>query len=156
MKGKKADKDFVAEFIMNCAQKGLFDLDNILAAATKEVEEIDSTIRNIELLKKKRSKLLDVLDSFKKNNKAPNAEKLILSFYQVKNLQLAKVICEALEAGQELSRLYDRRWDDACWNQHEVQLTVKELCEIKVLMNKDKVIASAPNFKAFQNFVTKK
>ena len=100
--------------------------------------------------------MLDVLDSFKKNNKAPNAEKLILSFYQVKSLQLAKVICETLAAGNELSRLYDRHWDDASWKQYEVQLTVKELCEIKVLMNKDKAIVTGPNFKAFQDFVTKK
>jgi hypothetical protein len=150
MKGKKADKDFIAEFIMDCAKEGHTELDNIVAVAEKEIEIIDNVIRNIISLKQRRSKLLDVLDSFKKNNKAPNAEKLILSFYQVKNLQLARVICEALEAGHELSRL------DACWKQHEIQLTVKELCEIKVLMNKEKALVPAPNFKAFQNFVTKK
>ncbi len=151
MKGKKADKDFVAEFIMNCAQKGLVNLDNILDAAQKEVAEIDSEIRNIELLKKKRSKLLDVLDSFKKNAKVPNAEKLILSFYQVKNLTLAKVICEGLDPEKALQSLYT--YSD--WSQYDIHLTVKELCEIKVLTNEAKKIVPSINFRAFQSFTSK-
>ncbi len=151
MKGKKTDKDFVAEFIMDCAKKGLFNLDNVLDMAQKEIEDIDNVIRNIVSLKIRRNKLLDVLDSLKKTNKAPNADKLILSFYQVKNLQLARVICQDLETDKTLQCLYTLNHA----SQHDIHLTVKELCEIKVLMNKDKKIVPAPNFKAFQSFVSK-
>lgn len=97
MKGKKSDTAFIAEFVGECAKQGIFSPNEISEKAKSEIESIDNNIRKISDLKNKRSKLLDVLDSFKTPAKNMEIERLHLSFFQIKNLHLAKQLCSNLD-----------------------------------------------------------
>ena len=147
MKGKKTDKDFVASFILNCAQKGISDLDQILNCAQKEIEELNIQIMNISLVKQRRSNLMDVLDSLKKNNKDFKLEKLTLLFYQITNFPLAKSICESIEV---------KNLDNTSYKNTEAKLTIKQLCETKVLVNNISHLEKSINFTSFKEFLIKK
>ena len=97
MKGKKSDTAFVAEFVCECAKQGIFSPNEIAEKAKNEIESIDNKLKKIIELKNKRSKLIDVLDSFKSPVKNLETERQYLSFFQIKDLRTAKQLCTNLD-----------------------------------------------------------
>ncbi len=72
MRGKSIDIDFVADFINECVSLNKITTQEICLEAKNRILEIDQKIKDIELLKIKRSKLMDVLNNFnRKLNENP-------------------------------------------------------------------------------------
>lgn len=94
MKGKKIDTDFVAEFIGNCAALGKNLPEDICNEAKIKIENIDLKIKEVEDLKKMRSKLNDVIITLGKKVIDKSVDKIILGFYQISNLSNAFVLCD--------------------------------------------------------------
>ena len=73
MRGRKTDSEFVAEYIAKSIAEGKFNSYEIVLAAKAELADIDAKIKEVEELRKKRSKIQDVIFSFEKPTK--NLEK---------------------------------------------------------------------------------
>lgn len=96
MKGKKIDSLFLSEFISKCIKNGFSCSEEILNEAKQEINSIDFKIKEVENLKKIRSKLLDVISTFDKSKKDNSSEKKILDFLNISNSDICKVICDLL------------------------------------------------------------
>lgn len=64
MRGKSIDVDFISEFVEECVQNGKASPKDIASEAKIKINNIDDQIRQIETLKSRRSKLVDVVNSF--------------------------------------------------------------------------------------------
>ncbi len=87
MKGKKADASFIADYVLKCAKRRITSQEDIVKEAEQEIAKIDVTLKSIIDLKKKRSKLVDVVSSFKE--KVNSTDKSTLDFYSIKDLKFA-------------------------------------------------------------------
>lgn len=150
MKGKKADSDFIAEFISICAKDGILLKDEVINKAKKEIEIIDDKIKQITELKKKRSKLVDVVSSFEIKTKNNSNEKINLSFHSLKDLSLAKKICLSINILNQ-----NDVW--AADLSKEALLIVKQLINLKIIrLEKDSYkLAASERYNDFINFVDK-
>lgn len=100
MKGKKADNEFVSQYISQCLLENKLSQYEIYEKAQNEIVEIDQKIKEAEELKKKRSKLLDVVERFSDEKKCKK-EIDILKLFNITNKSLCQVIWHTI-AQQEL------------------------------------------------------
>ena len=96
MKGKKIDPLFVSDFISLCLKQGISSKEEILKEAQKEISEIDLKIKEIELLKSRRCKLIDVISTIIENKKDNTSQKKMLSFFNIHDANTCKNICDIL------------------------------------------------------------
>lgn len=97
MRGKKVDMEFVSTFIAQCAGKGKVSPEDICKEAELKIQNIDEKIKEVELLKKTRSKLSDVVITLGKKEIDHSQDKLLLTFYNISNLTQAYQICSLLQ-----------------------------------------------------------
>lgn len=98
MKGKKVDIDFMNQYIVDCISDGLVTMESILSITKNKISEIDKQIIELEKLKKMRSKLIDIVNSFDKSEKDNSKAKTILKFFSVENKDIAKLIINSLDS----------------------------------------------------------
>ena len=148
MKGKKADPQFIAEFIAKCVELGYETTADILLHAQNTIKEIDEEIKTIETKKVIRSKLLDVVNAFDNKVKDKSEDEKMLSFYKLDNKTICKYICERVRkhpvqfSRQELD-------PDTCF-------AIKQLIECKILIrdiNAD--IARGEKYNEYMQFLAK-
>ena len=96
MKGKKANPEFVSQFISECVQKNIITSETIVQAAKVCIQDIDDKIKEVELLKVRRSKLLDVITTFDKTKEDKTEEIKLLPFFELKYPDTCKKICDML------------------------------------------------------------
>lgn len=94
MRGRKVDPDFVSQFISLCIEEGKISDSDILQSAKDQISEIDEKLKEIEKLKIKRTKLLDIISSFDKPTKIDNN---ILHFFNLQKPNSCKMICDYLK-----------------------------------------------------------
>jgi hypothetical protein len=141
MKGKKLDNNFIANFIINCSKSNIISKEDILNKAREEIELIDFQLKKILEIKKRRSKLVDVVESFK-IKKDKTQDKLYLGFFGISNLNLAKMICDSLpfligeSFGEDLTSKIG-----------------KELCDQKILKLQEINLVRDENFEYFMEFL---
>ena len=92
MRGKKSDPVFVSGFITQCVQRGLITPEQIAEAARQDIDSIDQQIKQVEVLKVTRSKLLDVIATFDKPASKEDEAKL-LQFFELQYPTLCRAIC---------------------------------------------------------------
>ena len=126
MKGKKADTNFIADFVSSSAKQGIITPIDIVKRAQSEIEAIDNQLKKINDLKKKRSKLIDVVMSFKYGTKDNAEEKELLQFHQITNLSLAASLCKSLPILDKVEFFTEVLGKDALF-------IVKQLCSLKIL-----------------------
>jgi hypothetical protein len=150
MKGKKSDPSFISFFISECVQAGLETPDEIVARAKKKIAEIDEEIKAVEVAKKTRSKLLDVISSFQKPVKDKTEEAKLLPFFDLKYPDLCKSICERVKTMTEIDR--DQETFD-----NNTNFIIKQLLECQVLSRKIErsadCIFQGPRFDEYMKFV---
>lgn len=147
MRGKKADTEFISQYIINCTASGKSSPQEIYVQAEQEIQKIDEQIKNIESLKKHRSKLIDVVNLFK--DKKDNSEDInIVNFYKITNINLAYRICShVLNKEQSL---------DAPENKAEKLQTLKKLVDLSILKKSNGLIEQGPLFNNFYFYVKNK
>ena len=67
MRGKKVDSEFISNFIEESIKEGDMSLATLMLKVNCQINSIDQKIKEVEELKKIRSKLLDVKDFIGKN-----------------------------------------------------------------------------------------
>lgn len=131
MRGKKIDKDFVTSFIIDCAAKNKTTDAEIISEAKLKISEIDNQIKQVEDLKKIRSKLLDVVISLGKNDKKNlDKEIKVLSLYDINHIQIAKYICDLIKNHEKINIKNIYKND---FNQTEFAWCIKQLLTHKVI-----------------------
>ena len=138
MRGKKVDNEFVSSFIENCIKQGFSTQEDFIRIANKSIEEIDKQIREVELKKIERSKLLDVINTFviKESNEQ-------IKLYYISNLDLARTICNAVRHNQKLY-----------FNGKGMKPCLRELIKKGILID-DGVVKKGKNFDDFMKLVLK-
>lgn len=147
MRGKKVDMDFVSNFINTCVSNKKDSLQEICKEAAGRIEEIDFKIKEVESLKKLRSKYKDVLITLDKTVVDKSADKKALNFYSISDLYSAYDYCLYVDS------LIVRKLDTL--PKIEVA-TIKELLIANVLKREDGGrLRKGDNFKEFINFYNK-
>jgi hypothetical protein len=155
MRGKKIDTAFVAEFVTSCVKEGNVSSDTICARANEKIIEIDKQIKEVEGLKKLRSKLCDVLISFDTTEKVKDksADRDILNFHSIDNKNLSLDIIVAMEKNnREIS------YDFGALSEFDVLDTVifciKQMAKAKIVKILRDLLVPGDNYwdyKAFLN-----
>lgn len=148
MRGKKIDTEFVTNYIASCALNNKIDMEDIALQAEKDITEIDLLIKETENLKKKRSKLIDVVSLLKTKNKNVSKDINILNFYKVKNINLALNFCILIDdKPQTLDFLknLDGITDDK-------NFVMKELLDLSILKRNNNFIEKGILFDEFMAY----
>ena|ERR1700744_2062449 len=139
MRGKKINNEFVFSFILESVQNGIVDASNIRMKAEDLIREIDKKIKEAALLKKTRSKLLDVLETLDKKDSLTE-DKIFLSFFSIKNFGIARVIFDNAIKG--LSVLNE--------DEREIFSSMEKL---KIFEIQNGIIKSGNNYLLFKKFL---
>lgn len=134
MRGKKIDTNFVADFVASCVKEGHVLSEAICTSANEKIAEIDKQIKEVEELRKLRSKLCDVIISFDTTDKVKDKsiDRDILTFHSIndKNLSLAIIVAmekNNKEISYEFASLAEFSQPDA------VIFTIKQMSKTKIV-----------------------
>lgn len=145
MKGKKSDPVFVAEFIRTSVDLGVVTPDDIVARAQNLITKIDEEIRAVEISKKTRAKLLDVISAFENHRKDRAEEMKLLSFFSLEDQRTCKFICDMVKI-KPLSAEEQQLDPDA-------RFAIKQLLEAQVLSRTQDQIGRGERFDEYMTFV---
>ena len=128
MSGHKLDIEFVSEFISESIENGSTSDESILERAKLELKQIDNKIIEVERLKVRRSKILDVISTFDKQNKQKDNK--AISLYNISNVNVSRLIC--LKVNSSLEKLLELKV-----NKEDLIFTIKQLIDNKILIKEN-------------------
>jgi len=135
MKGKKFDYEFLSEYMDECIEQGYTTANDMCELAKNEVIEIDHAIREVEEKKKRRSKLLNVIEEFDKKKTSKKGAK-ILAYLDIGDPVLNKIICQSIEkAPQCETELINLVSQVVCGKNDYAKIAIKKLLKSDVLAN---------------------
>lgn len=146
MRGKKVDMEFVSTFIAQCAGKGKVSPEDICKEAETKIQNIDDKIKEVELLKKTRSKLSDVVITLGKKEINHQEDKILLTFYNISNLIQAHEICSVLQ-NQIIELKKANAWQ---------AILFKELLAANVIKRESDHFVKGEKFSDFMKFYNEK
>lgn len=150
MRGKKTDNEFLSSFITQCVKKNINSSEQIAEAARQKVLEIDQKIKEVELLKVTRSKLLDVIATFDKPTKSDkNEEAKILSFFKIQNPLVCKFLCESIKN----STIKLGAFKESKHPQEDILFCIKQLIEHKVIHKTGDHLLRGDMYQEYMKFV---
>lgn len=147
MRGKKADPEFVSQFISNCVQQGIITPESIVQFARDEIAVIDAKIKEVETLKITRSKILDVVSTFY-NPKSKVEEAKLLPFFTLKYPDICKSLCDQLTI-QDDGRI-DISTLDA---DSDYVFCIKQMLQLEIVCRSDYFIMQGDRFGEYMIFV---
>lgn len=151
MKGKKADSEFVSDFITKCVTDGITTPDAIAAKAWNMIHEIDEKIQEVEKLKIQRSKLMDVVFTFEKPSKTSKSDEVrALAFFKIQNPLICKVICDKLKSGP-----CDIEGFGNSYSKEDIMFGLKQLLENKVIGRTNNFFLRGEAFDEYLKFALK-
>jgi hypothetical protein len=145
MRGRKIDNDFLSEFISKCVANNKNSSDDILNEALRKISYIDNKIKEIEKLKVKRGKLLDVIYAFEKATDSQKESK-IASLFDVSDYNICKFICNNLK-NEPINM------NDSKFQKQDILFAIKQLLKLKVISKIDDVIVKGEMFNNYIKFV---
>ena len=149
MRGKKIDSQFLTDFISSCVVEGNITPDEIVLVAQKEINFINSQIKKVEDLKLRRSKLLDVITTFKEPPKASKEEARILTFFQIQNPHICKFILDFIK-----EKPFNRNKLGFCsFSDSDINFCIKQLLEHRVIAKVGEVFLRGETFAEYLKFV---
>jgi len=150
MRGRKIDSEFLSQFITECISNNKTSTDQIIDCARTQIESIDQKIKEVERLRLKRSKLLDVILTFEKSdNTRKSNESKVLSFFKIQNPHICKFICDNMkESAIKLESLYNRGYSI-----QDIVFCIKQLIEHKVISKAGDYLLRGELFQEYLKFV---
>jgi hypothetical protein len=146
MKGKKTDPEFVSTFIQQCVDDDCVTPKDMIGLAQFEIADIDAKLLEVERLKIRRSKLLDVIATLQKADKPDKSKEINqLPLYQVQHPEIAKCICCALEEGNCTKRRLDR----LPFGSSDLNFCLKQLSQLQVIHRVGDTFVPGHNFNDF-------
>jgi hypothetical protein len=151
MKGKKIDSEFLTEFICKCATEGKNSTEDIFKEASLKLLDIDKKINELEKLKILRSKLFDVIDTFKENSKTKidNNVKNIILFCKIADYNLAKQIVKLISTNV----LNVDELDIKKVSKEDIIVCIKQMNECGIISLINKTILRGKNFDNYNRFL---
>lgn len=150
MRGKKADPEFVSQFIARCTQTGIQTTEEMVRAAKNEIQNIDDKIIQVEKLKVVRSKLLDVITSLDKPE-AKADEARLLPFFQMEYPQTCRKICKEIIHLTNISP--DKAYSVNGIKDPEILFCLKQLTEAKIIARVGDALVRGVKFNDYVEFV---
>jgi len=145
MKGKKLDSKFHSDFIEKCIKDGIFASTDIASSAQKEIDIIDRKIIEVEKLKVRRGKLLDVVMEFGPKTKRNDDEIKILEFAKIKNPQICKFICDLIKNKScNISNFNSRKY-----SQYDINFCIKQLLEHRIISKIDNLFSRGEQYETY-------
>jgi hypothetical protein len=134
----------------SCISKGLISKESIVEEALREIEEIDLKIKEVEVLKITRSKLLDVVNIVSEPKKEVAPQKKILCFLNIHNPKVCKLICDILSGSSILiSELKTMpNYND------EFMLCIKQLQENRIISRIGNSLVRGEMFIEYYNYLS--
>ena len=149
MKGKKSDPEFLSQFIEQCVQQDISTPEEIVGLAQQEIQRIDQKILEVEELKIKRSKLLDVVSNFQKPNKSKSEDAKVISFFQIQYPDICFFICELMKnCNCTLSQLYNPKFKSS-----DTNFCIKQLLEHQVITKVGNSFLRGEMFERYLKFI---
>ena len=150
MRGRKIDSEFLSQFITECINDNRASTDQIIDCAKTQIEFIDQKIKEVEKLRLKRNKLLDVVLTFEKSNNTRKInESKVLSFFKIQNPHICKFICDNMkESAINLESLYNRGYLI-----QDIVFCIKQLIEHKVISKTGDYLLRGELFQEYLKFV---
>lgn len=149
MRGKKIDNEFLGEFIQECVQSGIDSPEEMVRKAKQQILDIDNAIREIEIKKVRRSKLLDVIASFDKETKTnKNEEAKLLPFFKLSHPNICKKISDYLvkiPVNVKVLTNNERELD--------VMFSIKQMIECKIISKVGEHIVRGEMYESYRTFV---
>jgi hypothetical protein len=152
MRGKKADPNFVSDFIERAIVSGFQTPEAIVNYAKTLVQGIDDQIKEVEKQKVIRSKLLDVISSFEKPTTNKLEESKLLPFFKLEYPGMCKFICDIvkktpIEIGEKMQAIGSGE------NDPTMKFSIKQLLECKVLNRAGNRVSRGDRFDEYMKFV---
>lgn len=149
MRGKKADPEFLSNFINKCISVNKTSQEDIVQAAQHQINDIDAKIIEVEKLKIIRSKLLDVVSAFKQEAPSHKEEAQILSFFNIQHPKICKYICDFLKK----ETLKVNSLNDSEFSKSDIVFCIKQLQEHKVIAKTGDYLIRGNKFDDYMKFV---
>lgn len=149
MRGKKVDINFVSDYISHCAKDNVVGTNAITEKVLEEISQIDAQIKAVEELKRRRSKLLDVITTLNKETKNKSGSEVI-EFFRLSSISVSANIINMMK-GRALS--LDTFEDYPEKEQDKIFLAIKEMLKIGILVRSDDDIKAGDRFDEFWNFI---
>ena len=152
MKGKKKNILYVSSFIQKCIENGVTSSDDILNLAKNKILKIDDKIKKIQSLKNKRSNLLDVVDTFSKNDfKIKDKNEIIsLDLFNIPNIKMCSFICLSIK---DNNKSINELLNDS--SKEEVIFCIKNLVEKKIIHKIGETITKGDMYNSYIRFILK-
>lgn len=152
MKGKKKDVLFISEFIADCVVAGKDTPQDIVRHAKNLIANCDEEIKRVESLRIKRSKLLDVIETFESTSKNHKPEEVkILSFIKIQNAKICGWICRSLaDKAVKIDDLFC-----AEISKQDIIFAIKQLLEYKIISKVGDSFIRGELFEEYLQFVLK-
>lgn len=151
MKGKKADLEFVSSFIEDCIANNKTTPETIIQSAREEINCIELKIKEVEDLKLRRAKLLDVIFHFRKlliSNSNEEEAKLLI-FSSLYNIELCKSICLQIATSSSV--------DVSSFTDDNSKFTIKQLLETGIIKKSSATqLSKGSLFDAYIDYLNKK
>ena len=150
MRGRKVDTDFLSQFISECVNRDKISTVDILLEAKNQISSIDEKIKEVDKLRIKRGKLLDVVMTFEKPDKTNiiNESKTLL-FFKIQNTHICKFICDNMKnSATTLESLYCSKY-----SVQDIIFCVKQLLEYKVISSAGNYLLRGELFYEYLKFV---
>lgn len=148
MRGKKKDSEFLSDFIVQCVNSGKNSPEDIVVEAKARINQIDMKIQEVERLKVSRSKLLDVIESFEKEEKvSASYEAKILSLFNIQYPIICKRICDHLKTSNILIKEINE------FPTQDIVFCVKQLLELKIISKIGDCLLRGEMFDDYLKFV---
>lgn len=131
MRGKKIDNDFLSNFIAECATSNKSTTEEVLFEAKNEISLINEKVKEVERLKIRRSKLLDVITVFEENSKKSLSKEseMNLSYFNIQNQHICKFLCDSLKNNS----LIINSIESNIYSKSDILYCIKELLEHKII-----------------------
>jgi len=150
MKGKKSDPIFISQFIREAVQAGDETSPQMVERAKSIINQIDEELKGIEAKKIKRSKLLDVINSFEQSSiKDKTEEAKRLDFFKLQEPVICKEICQLLKKQISLPITYWKTFSNAI----QYNYCIKQLLEINDVIRVNDQLKCGERFDDYMQFV---
>ena len=147
MRGKTVDVDFMAKFIQECCESNKTSSQDIALEAKSQINEIDIQIKNIENLKSKRSKLINVVN-FLVVDESESDKEASFAKNNALTLEFSKEICALIEKSGEVtvSEMLTSLGES---NKGRIFLAIKRLSEMGVVSRnaQSKAVIQGPQWR---------
>jgi hypothetical protein len=149
MKGKKSDPEFLSQFIQQCVLQDASTPEQIVELAEQEIQRINQQILEVEELKVRRSKLLDVVFNFQKPSKSKSEEAKLISFFEIQYPDICFYICELMKKSNcTLQQLYNPKF-----NLSDTNFCIKQLLEHQVIIKVGNSFLRGEAFERYLKFI---